>query len=214
MLGINTTFFALNQGQTLGWSSDVSTAGDTLLARAAAGVVGPNADGGTSLGNSAKRFLAMSSQTYNIYAAASDSVAAVSLSNPSLQFGPGGSGALDTTISRIATSGWGSLQFNPAGTLTGSPADAHVFDIVPALAGAFTVTRLNYLNCRQPTGAATITDAAVFRFDAAVGTHKALASSAAVGVTIGAGPTGSTAGNPQGWIKINVNGTLRYMPFW
>lgn len=84
---------------------------------------------------------------------------------------------------------------------------------------ALTVTRHDYidLNGVALTGAgpAALTDAAVFRFDAAIGTHKATASNAAVAVTLGStGPTGSTAGAPQGWIKINVNGTLRYIPCW
>lgn len=37
----------------------------------------------------------------------------------------------------------------------------------------------------------------------------------AVAVTFGAvGPTGSTAGNPQGWLRVDVAGTDRYVPFW
>lgn len=37
----------------------------------------------------------------------------------------------------------------------------------------------------------------------------------AVATTLGSvGPTGSTAGNPQGWIEITVAGTNRYIPFW
>lgn len=35
-----------------------------------------------------------------------------------------------------------------------------------------------------------------------------------VPVTIGGGPTGSTAGHPVGWIPVSINGTTRYMPFW
>jgi hypothetical protein len=36
-----------------------------------------------------------------------------------------------------------------------------------------------------------------------------------VATTLGSvGPTGSTAGNPQGWLRINVNGTDRYVPYW
>lgn len=37
----------------------------------------------------------------------------------------------------------------------------------------------------------------------------------AVGVVLGlVGPTGSTAGNPQGWIRIDVGGTDQYIPYW
>ena len=40
-------------------------------------------------------------------------------------------------------------------------------------------------------------------------------ANAAVATTLGSvGPTGSTAGNPQGWIRINIAGTDRYMPYW
>ncbi len=40
-------------------------------------------------------------------------------------------------------------------------------------------------------------------------------SNAAVAVTLGStGPTGSTSGAPQGWMRIDINGTDRYMPFW
>lgn len=28
------------------------------------------------------------------------------------------------------------------------------------------------------------------------------------------GPTGSTAGNPQGWMRVDINGTDRYIPYW
>ena len=40
-------------------------------------------------------------------------------------------------------------------------------------------------------------------------------ANAAVGVTFGAvGPTGSTAGNQVGWMRVNVGGTDRYVPYW
>ena len=36
-----------------------------------------------------------------------------------------------------------------------------------------------------------------------------------VATTLGSvGPTGATAGNPQGWMRINVNGTDRFVPYW
>lgn len=37
---------------------------------------------------------------------------------------------------------------------------------------------------------------------------------AAVAVTLGLGPTGSTAGTPQGWMRIDIAGTDRYIPYW
>ena len=37
----------------------------------------------------------------------------------------------------------------------------------------------------------------------------------AVATTLGSvGPTGSTAGNPQGWLRVSIAGTDRYVPFW
>lgn len=70
-------------------------------------------------------------------------------------------------------------------------------------AGA-TVARHNYLDLQNPaaTGVGTLTDAAVFRFDAAAGTHKALDAA-----TTKTTPTGVDA-----WIKVNLNGTLGYVP--
>jgi hypothetical protein len=50
----------------------------------------------------------------------------------------------------------------------------------------------------------TITDACVFRFDAAAGTHAAL----------GAASTKTTPGTVQGWLKVNVNGTVMYSPLY
>lgn len=40
-------------------------------------------------------------------------------------------------------------------------------------------------------------------------------ANAAVAVTFGAvGPTGSTAGNQLGWVRIDIGGTDRYIPYW
>jgi hypothetical protein len=101
--------------------------------------------------------------------------------------------------------------------LTAGVTDGYVGGLTlgPGYSGAFTVTRHNYITLGSVLlSSTTLTDAAVFRFNAAVGTHAALAAAGAVAITIGAGPTGSTAGNPQGFFKLNVNGTLRYVPFW
>lgn len=132
--------------------------------------------------------------------------------NDSADFRMGASS--DVLINRGVTNGMPAIALTLNGTLTGSPTDCPLYQFTPTIAGAFTITRLNYLALKQYTGAATVTDAAALHFDAAVGTHKCLASNAAVAVTIGSGPTGATAGNPQGWMKVNINGTLRYMPFW
>lgn len=215
LAGAQTYSFGPTQLQLVNSAATLAFTSDTVFARPAAGVFAPNADGGVSLGNTNKRYNNIVGTAFQAFNAAGDTQAAMTLGNTTLTFGAGGSAAADVSVGRTTTNAWGRLQYSPSGTLTGSPADLHVFDIIPVVAGAFTVTRLNYLNLQQPTGAATITDAAAMRFDAAVGTHKALASSAAVAVTLGStGPTGSTAGGPQGWLKLNINGTLRYTPFW
>lgn len=71
---------------------------------------------------------------------------------------------------------------------------------------ALTMTRLNYIDVNTPTlggaGPAAVTDAAVFRFNAAAGTHKAVDS----------GTTKTSPGTVTQWVKINVNGTLGYIP--
>lgn len=40
-------------------------------------------------------------------------------------------------------------------------------------------------------------------------------ANAAVATTLGSvGPTGSTAGDPQGWVRVSINGTDRFIPYW
>lgn len=69
-----------------------------------------------------------------------------------------------------------------------------------------------------PTGTKDMSFAAQVIIDGA--TTKTLrvtnpTANAAVAVTFGGvGPTGSTAGNAQGWLRISVAGTDRYIPFW
>ncbi len=73
-------------------------------------------------------------------------------------------------------------------------------------ATAQTVTRHNYIDINQITlsgaGPAAVTDGCVFRFNAAAGTHKAVDS----------GTTKTSPGTVTQWVKINVNGTLAYIP--
>jgi len=70
--------------------------------------------------------------------------------------------------------------------------------LVPEYSGAFTVTRHNYFDIEDvlESSGATVTDAALFRFNAALGTHKA---------TTASDKTGNTA---SGTIIVNINGTL------
>lgn len=74
----------------------------------------------------------------------------------------------------------------------------------PTYDQAFTVTRLNYLDLNDVTltNSAVVTNAAVMRFNANAGTHKAVDS----------GTTKTTPGGVDAWVKININGTLYFMP--
>jgi hypothetical protein len=67
-----------------------------------------------------------------------------------------------------------------------------------------TITRHNYCTLQNPGGTATVTDACVFRFPAAAGTHKAVDS----------GSTKSTPGGVSAWMKVNVNGTIYFSPLY
>lgn len=95
-------------------------------------------------------------------------------------------------------------------TIVGGVTDAYTnaIRLTPtySAATALTVTRHNYIDLNQPAvagvGPAAVTDAAVFRFNAAAGTHKA----------VDAGTTKTTPGTVDAWIKVNVNGTIYYMP--
>jgi hypothetical protein len=66
------------------------------------------------------------------------------------------------------------------------------------------VTRHNYINVKNValTNSAAVTDAAVMRFDANAGTHKAVDS----------GTTKTSPGTVTEWLKINVNGAVHYIP--
>jgi hypothetical protein len=66
------------------------------------------------------------------------------------------------------------------------------------------------------TGRATFAEYVVV--DGATGKTLRIANGVAngtVATTLGStGPTGSTAGAPSGWMRINVNGADRYIPYW
>ena len=73
--------------------------------------------------------------------------------------------------------------------------------------GNYTVTRYNYLDLSnvletETSGTITIIDGAAIAFDAAVGTH----------VAIDSGTTKSSPGTVDAWMKININGTIYYVP--
>lgn len=100
----------------------------------------------------------------------------------------------------------GTTELEATRTITGAVTDGYAAGLLldPGYSGAFTVTRHNYLDCQDVSLAASavLTDACLVRFDAAAGTHKA---------TVGA-TTKATPGGVDAWVKININGTLYYVP--
>lgn len=89
-------------------------------------------------------------------------------------------------------------------TITGGVTDGYTAShrLSPVYNGAFTITRHDYFDINQVTGTSTVTDAPLFRFDAAIGTHK----------TVNSGTTKTSPGTVTAWIVININGTLHYIP--
>jgi len=92
--------------------------------------------------------------------------------------------------------------------IASNPADgyASAFRQAPGYtaAGAQTVTRHNYFDLLNPSPLTnvTVTDACIMRFDAAAGTHKAVA----------AGSTKTTPGTVNAWLKVNINSALFFIP--
>lgn len=85
------------------------------------------------------------------------------------------------------------------GNLSYGRASALTFD--PGYTGAFTVTKHIYQEIQDVStaGGAAVTDAVLFYFDAALGTHKATTN------------TDKTANAKVGTIKVDVNGTIRHI---
>jgi hypothetical protein len=95
------------------------------------------------------------------------------------------------------------ITLNRAFTLTVNVTDnAGNIQFSTNAAGAFTITRYNWFSLNTPTGTSTITDACVYRFNAAAGTHKAIDS----------GSTKVTPATVNAWEKYNINGTLYFCP--
>lgn len=120
--------------------------------------------------------------------------------------GNGGTGS--GSIANFSISNESNAIHTNVGTqvMTGAVTDGYVgsWRSAPTYDQAFTVTRHNYFDLNNPalTNSAVLTDAAVFRFNAAAGTHKALNAA-----TTKTTPTGVDA-----WVLINANGTLMFMP--
>lgn len=104
------------------------------------------------------------------------------------------------------------LHLTEAKVIAGATADGYAgaLRMEPGYTAAApqTVTRHNYLDILDPSPLTnvTVTDAALARFDAGIGTHKALA--AAFQTTDSGAHTTDWAGG----IKVNINGTLYKIP--
>ncbi|HEY5012768.1 MAG TPA: hypothetical protein VIK61_08695, partial [Acidimicrobiia bacterium] len=81
--------------------------------------------------------------------------------------------------------------------------NASALRLTPAYDGAATVTRHNYIRMNRPTltNSAAVTDAAAIHFPNSFATHEALS----------AGATKTTPGGVDGFVKINVSGTIYYI---
>lgn len=100
-----------------------------------------------------------------------------------------------------------SFEIETTRTITGAVTDGYagslILDPGYSAATAQTVTRHNYIDVQDVSvagaGPAAVTDACLFRFDAALGTHKA---------TTNADKTGNAK---DGTIKVNVNGVIKHI---
>lgn len=102
------------------------------------------------------------------------------------------------------------LLTNSTSVITGAVTDGYTSGMrfTPTInaGSALTMTRLNLFDVNNPTlggaGPAALTDMCLFRFNAAAGTHKAVDS----------GTTKTSPGTVTQWLKVNVNGTIAYIP--
>ena len=113
----------------------------------------------------------------------------------------------DTEVVKAISDSAAAAAFQAAGlpTLTGDIADGYAGGIrlLSTYNASHTVTRHNYIQLDSPSVvSATVTDACVFRFGAAAGTHKAVDS----------GSAHPDIDTTDAWIKVNINGTIHYIP--
>ncbi len=116
----------------------------------------------------------------------------------------GAAGKVSFTAGNDPSGATPTLLLSSTDTTTGNVTDMYTGALrsTPVINGANTITRLNYWDVNQFTGAATVTNACVMRFNAAIGTHKA----------VDAATTKTTPGGVDAWIKVNLNGTLAFVP--
>lgn len=119
---------------------------------------------------------------------------------------PSGGGIFSGSVGVGTASPPTKLSVAETKTLSAGLSDGYssALTLTPTYSGAFTVTRHNYIDFNNATLAASaaVTDAAVMRFDAAAGTHKAVDS----------GTTKTSPGTVSAWVKININGAVYYIP--
>lgn len=94
------------------------------------------------------------------------------------------------------------VQDVSGGAVTDGYSAAETFE--PGYDGNHTVTRHNYMNVKTAnlSSGATVTDGAVMRFDANAGTH----------IAVDSGATKTSPGTVDAYIKVNINGTIYYIP--
>ena len=109
-----------------------------------------------------------------------------------------------TTLANYTASDY-ALSITSLVTLLAGVTDSYLnaINLAPNFLGSQAITRHNYIRIADPTlGSNTLGDACVFAFDAAAGTHKAIDS----------GTTKTSPGTVSAWVKININGTVHYVP--
>jgi hypothetical protein len=116
---------------------------------------------------------------------------------------------LSTGFVGIGTTPSTKLHIQEYKNLTAATADAYsagiTLDPIYTAGSARTLDRHNYINAKTPDisdNDVTLTDACLVRFDANAGTHKA----------VDGATTKTTPGGVDAWVKININGTLAYIP--
>lgn len=198
---------AIAGGSQLAWTSgDATAAADTILVRGgAAGVLHFHNTTATfaTLHIMGTRTSASSYEALTLTWSAINGEARIGTTTAS-----GTIRNLNLTVANAAASAV--VLHGATSTITGAVTDGYTagLRLSPTYnaATALTVTRHNYIDINTPVlggaGPAAVTDACVFRFDAAAGTHKA----------VDAGTTKVTVTAVDAWPKININGTLYYIP--
>jgi hypothetical protein len=112
------------------------------------------------------------------------------------------------------------LEIERTFTLTGALSDGYAAALTldPGYTSvvANTVARHNYIDYQNPStaGAAAVTAACIARFDANAGTHLAVAAHTGSGTPTLGSASAPVTGDPDAWVRINVNGTVMLIPAW